>query len=87
MQMASTSLCTDAGRRLREDIDPDKIDPNATYELVFETGPYWATKNIGPSTVRHIRQIVLRFDMPDADNLYHMPIILGPNTYSTWSSS
>ncbi|KIC20365.1 5-hydroxyisourate hydrolase [Leisingera sp. ANG-Vp] len=78
---------TDSGGRLREDIDPSRIDTQATYELVFETGPYWVAKNGAPLAGRHIRQIVLRFEMPKPEGLYHMPVILGPNTYSTWASS
>jgi len=29
----------------------------------------------------------LRFAMPDPEGTYHMPIILNPNSYSTWMSS
>ena len=32
---------TDEGGRLKSKIDSVKIDSFATYELVFETGPYW----------------------------------------------
>jgi 5-hydroxyisourate hydrolase len=78
---------TDPGGRLREEIEPGRIDTEATYELVFETGPYWTARKDGPAAGRYIRQIVLRFEMPDSGGLYHMPVILGPNTYSTWSSS
>ncbi|WP_416883133.1 hydroxyisourate hydrolase [Marivita sp.] len=72
----------DDGGRLSQDIDAQVIYPDATYELVFDTGPYWAARNI-PATVT---QIALRFAMPDPEGKYHMPVILNPNSYSMWTS-
>ncbi|WP_127115864.1 hydroxyisourate hydrolase [Shimia sediminis] len=77
---------TDAGGRLRREIPADQIDTAATYELVMDTAAYWATQAAAAPTAGHIRQIVLRFEMSDAEGAYHMPVILGPNTYSTWLS-
>jgi 5-hydroxyisourate hydrolase len=34
-----------------------------------------------------MREIVLRFEMPDPSAQYHMPVILSPNSYSAWWSS
>jgi 5-hydroxyisourate hydrolase len=73
----------DNGGRLEQEIPPDQIDPHATYELVFETGPYWDKRNIPVG----ISQIVLRFSMPDPKGKYHMPVILNPNSYTVWKSS
>lgn len=72
----------DDGGRLSQDIDAQVIDPDVTYELVFDTGPYWAARNF-PATVT---QIALRFAMPDPEGKYHMPVILNPNSYSMWTS-
>ena len=72
----------DAGGRLSQQIAPDSIDPAATYELLFDSGPYWAARNT-PATVT---QIALRFAMPDRGGAYHMPVILNPNSYSMWAS-
>ena len=72
----------DDGGRLSQDIDAQVIDPDVTYELVFDTGLYWAARNI-PATVT---QIALRFAMPDPKGKYHMPVILNPNSYSMWTS-
>jgi 5-hydroxyisourate hydrolase len=73
----------DEGGRLSQTIAPDSVDPTATYELVFDTAPYWATRKT-PATVT---QIALRFVMPDRDGAYHMPVILNPNSYSMWMSA
>ncbi|MEP4038022.1 hydroxyisourate hydrolase [Pseudophaeobacter sp.] len=77
---------TDAGGRLRHEIPADQVDTSTSYELVMQTAAYWAAQPGIAPTAGHIRQIVLRFEMPDADGAYHMPVILGPNSYSTWLS-
>lgn len=73
---------SDKGGRLSQQVSADDVDPAATYELVLETGPYWAERNIPCG----VSQIVLRFEMPDPDGSYHMPVILNPNAYSMWCS-
>ncbi len=74
---------TDDGGRLAADIPADLIDPDATYELIFETGSYWAARDVAAT----VREIALRFAMADPDGAYHMPVILNPNAYSMWMSS
>jgi 5-hydroxyisourate hydrolase len=73
---------TDAGGRLKQEV-PDP-DPNAQYELTFQTAPYWATHGAAQSRTS---EIVLRFAMPKTDGTYHSPIILSPNGYSLWTSN
>lgn len=77
------STAMDDGGRLSQDIPAERIDPAATYELVFATADYWSAKNI-PATVT---QIALRFSMRDPKGAYHMPVILNPNSYSMWMSA
>ncbi len=73
----------DSGGRLSEKIDPAIIDPSAIHELVFETGAYWAARDMSAT----VTQIALRFAMADPDGAYHMPVILNPNSYSMWCSA
>jgi 5-hydroxyisourate hydrolase len=73
----------DEGGRLNEKIGSEHIDPTATYELVFETGPYWIERGYN----QIMDQVVLRFKMPDPTTDYHMPVIISPNSYSVWWSS
>jgi len=73
----------DEDGRLKKKIDPQKIDPTATFELIFETGPFWIER--GYSQI--MDQIVLRFKMPDPNADYHLPVIINPNSYSAWWSS
>ena len=76
----------DKGGRLSQVIDVGAADPNATYQLVFDTGSFWTERLAQARTGGIINQIVLRFQMPDPNGDYHMPVILSPNGYSTWSS-
>tara|TARA_B100001057_G_scaffold117018_1_gene115601 strand:+ start:1644 stop:1979 length:336 start_codon:yes stop_codon:yes gene_type:complete len=73
----------DTGGRLSQDVSADHVDPGVSYELIFETGQYWARQGINAKT----KEIALRFEMNDPDGAYHMPVIINPNAYSTWMSS
>jgi|TARA_B110000037_G_scaffold61260_1_gene75066 5-hydroxyisourate hydrolase-like protein (transthyretin family) len=73
----------DDGGRLKQEIEPSKINPSSIYELTFETGQYWLERGFQ----QIMDQVVLRFRMPDPEGTYHMPIIINPNSYSTWWSS
>ena len=73
----------DNGGRLKQEIEPSKINPSSIYELTFETGQYWLERGFE----QIMDQVVLRFRMPDPEGTYHMPIIINPNSYSTWWSS
>ena len=73
----------DDGGRLSQSIEAENVDPNAIYELVFDTSAYWAARD-RPATVT---QIALRLAMPDPAGAYHMPVILNPNSYSMWMSA
>lgn len=77
----------DIGGRLSQDVPSDWIDPEAMYELVFHTGPYWEERNIPRQGPQIMDQVVLRFRMPNQDGRYHMPIIISPNGYSCWWSA
>ncbi len=73
----------DEGGRLFQNIAAETVDPEAMYELVFDTSLYWAARNL-PAAVT---EIALRFAMTDPEGKYHMPVILNPNAYSMWMSA
>ena len=72
----------DDGGRLKQEIEPSKINPSSIYELTFETGQYWLERGYE----QIMDQVVLRFRMPNPEGTYHMPIIINPNSYSAWWS-
>ena len=76
----------DAGGRLSQTISPDLIDVDIAYDLVFFVGAYWKAR-LAEAATKHINeQIVIRFNMPDREGHYHMPVILNPHAYSVWMS-
>ena len=77
---------TDPGGRLQQDVDLSDCTPGDQFELVFATGIYWRKFPVAKDQSKIIAEIVLRFQMPDPDGKYHMPVILSPNSYSVWAS-
>ena len=86
-RVAVFARSTDAGGRLSERIDAAQIDTQADYELVFQTGAYFATRGLALQGLRIAKEVVIRFCMPDPDAAYHMPLVMAPNGYSVWLSS
>ena len=81
------SKTTDAGGRLTEHIEITTDDASAQYELVFQTGDYFARLGLPFTGMRIMKEVVLRFHMPDPSAAYHMPLMIAPNSYSAWWSS
>lgn len=78
---------TDSGGRLSKDIDLSSASSDDTYELTFATGQFWSTQSIPRDGPQIMDEIVFRFQMPDPDGTYHLPVIINPNGYSCWWSS
>jgi 5-hydroxyisourate hydrolase len=76
----------DEGGRLSQEVDQTKINPDLSYDLIFQTGSYWATRTDPIKSSQSNEQIVIRFRMPNPKGHYHMPVILNPNSYSIWIS-
>lgn len=75
---------TDDGGRLVIQIADAEIDRAADYQLEFDTRAYWKSRNAEDAPI--IETIILRFSMGEAAAKHHMPVIISPNTYSTWKS-
>ena len=78
---------TDAGGRLTQRIAREEVNSTADYELVFQTGAYFATRGLPLTGLRIQKEVVIRFCMPDPEAAYHMPLVMAPNGYSVWLSS
>ena len=62
----------DIGGRLNKIVDPEEINENSTYELIFLIGEYW--KNFYNDADNNVvDEIVVRFKMPDKNKKYHFP--------------
>ena len=78
---------TDAGGRLSHEVSLAGSASDAKYELVLDTGPYFAAQGLGDLKQPVCSDVVFRFAMPDHDARYHIPMMLSPNSYSVWWSS
>ena len=78
---------TDAGGRLSETVKIAKGHADAEYELVFQTGHYFAGQSLPQPAKQIVKEIVIRFSMPDPNAGYHIPLMIAPNSYSVWWSS
>ena len=78
---------TDAGGRLSKIVEIATEHANADYELVFQTGRYFASMPLPVLGNQILKEVVIRFTMPDPNGSYHIPLMLAPNSYSVWWSS
>jgi 5-hydroxyisourate hydrolase len=77
---------TDVGGRLAATVKIEKEAP-AEYELVLQTGNYFSAQSLPQPTKQIVKEVVIRFSIPDPDANYHIPLMIAPNSYSVWWSS
>jgi 5-hydroxyisourate hydrolase len=73
---------TDADGRLRHLLEPGGLRAGI-YRLTFETGIYFHARKIHGL----YPQITIVFEVDDAKEHYHIPLLLGPYGYSTYRGS
>lgn len=57
------------------------------YELRFEAGPYLDRLAAPDSRRRFLGTVIIRFGVDDANEHYHVPLLLSPFGYSTYRGS
>jgi 5-hydroxyisourate hydrolase len=77
---------TDPGGRLNERVEIAPENSGTDYELVFQTGRYFAAQSLLQPAGQIVKEIVIRFAMPDPKASYHIPLMIAPNSYSVWWS-
>jgi 5-hydroxyisourate hydrolase len=75
---------SDDGGRLSAEVD---AITTSTYEMVIASGAYFQRQKLPQAGPQILHEIVIRFCMPDASARYHIPVIMGPHSYSCWWSS
>lgn len=58
-----------------------------SYELVFAAGEYLRTSGQAGEGTLFLDEIPIRFGIPDADQHYHVPLLISPFAYSTYRGS
>jgi 5-hydroxyisourate hydrolase len=74
--------CTDTDGRLK-DLSASKSLLEGTYRLTFDTRVYFATRNIEGL----YPQVIIVFEVKNAQEHYHIPLLLSPYGYSTYRGS
>ena len=57
------------------------------YELVFCAGDYLRATGQAAGDVLFLDEIPIRFGVPDANQHYHVPLLISPFAYSTYRGS
>ena len=73
---------TDADGRVKTFTPTPSLTPG-TYRLTFEVGSYFAATGVEAFYPR----VVVEFDVRDASQHYHVPLLLSPFGYSTYRGS
>ena len=58
-----------------------------TYELVFQVGHYFKESGIPLPDPPFLDEVVLRFNVADSGQHYHVPLLMSPWGYSTYRGS
>lgn len=58
-----------------------------TYELVFCAGDYLRASGQAGDGILFLDEIPIRFGVPDAEQHYHVPLLISPFAYSTYRGS
>ena len=57
------------------------------YELIFYVGDYFDDQGLDLPQTKFLDEVVLRFGVPDANEHYHVPLLVSPYSYSTYRGS
>ena len=64
----------------------DALQPG-THELVFHVGEYFAGLPVELPRPMFLDLVPVRFNIPDASQSYHVPLLVSPWSYSTYRGS
>lgn len=67
-------------------LEGDAFTPGE-YELCFHAGDYLRAKGVDAAEPRFLDVIPIRFGLADAEQHYHVPLLLSPYGYSTYRGS
>lgn len=67
-------------------LDGAAMEPG-TYKLVFRAGAYLRDQHVNLPDILFLDDIEIAFGINDADQHYHVPLLLSPYGYSTYRGS
>ena len=74
---------TDADGRVKPFFLVDRPVADGTYRLVFDTEPYFSSLSVAC----FYPQVTIVFNVEDASQHYHVPLLISPFGYSTYRGS
>jgi 5-hydroxyisourate hydrolase len=78
---------TNSDGRLNQPILEGEDLVTGIYELVFHAGNYFRELSSDLAEPLFVDEVVLRFGISDADQHYHVPLLVSPFAYSTYRGS
>lgn len=78
---------TNADGRLDAPILDGDAFSTGIYELVFQAGDYFRNSLTNLPDPPFVDEVVLRFGIAEADQHYHVPLLVSPWSYSTYRGS
>jgi 5-hydroxyisourate hydrolase len=85
-QLIKQDITNQDGRLDTPILDSDEFT-TGEYELVFLMGDYFRTSTLAVSDPPFVDRVVLRFGIGEADQHYHVPLLVSPWSYSTYRGS
>ena len=78
------SAKTNEDGRCNEPLLSGNLFEEGCYEIEFNIGHYYATKEID---CPFLKDVVIRFYISNSDENYHVPLLISPFSYSTYRGS
>ncbi len=78
---------TNADGRLDSPILEGDVFEPGVYELIFHAGDYFRQSQADLPEPPFVDEVVLRFGIANADQHYHVPLLVSPWSYSTYRGS
>ena len=60
---------------------------NGTYRLVFDVAAYFKTKGVALPEPTFLNRVTIDFGVANAEQHYHVPLLVSPWSYSTYRGS
>ena len=83
LQLTNSSKTIEDGR-CNEPLLSGDLFEEGCYEIEFNIGHYYATKEID---CPFLKDVVIRFYISNSDENYHVPLLISPFSYSTYRGS
>ena len=83
--LVCTGTTNDQGRNDEPLLSGSDLVPGA-YELTFAVGDYFGRDGADATCIRFLEEVVIRFRL-DAEEHYHVPLLVSPFGYTTYRGS